>query len=398
MSLPDSRALAHRLLLYGIITHHLDSTRMTIKRRTCSRYQLVALTTGAALLLLLAACGGDTAPETADLAATAASDSSANSDQHDDDSTPVPDTTATTTTRLTIAFAANFDSAKPCQKLDGDGCDLYVASLSPTTFEVESVLRLTSTATSRESFPSIDRSGRVILFERSEGNKNSIAFVSIDGKQSDALIPGRYPDFAHGDDRFVFSTDDHQLTVAHYRVDGDRLAISDTEIVGTGRDPQFFPDGSQLLFHYQPDGEETRAALLSLSDNSVTDFSEPNSCAHTSVSPDGSIGTCGRLGKSWFRQWSGSEWTPMGLLTEPLAPSAYGARFAGCGMVSYGFIEFCGDNDTVILNVICSNGGERVFNTLFLVRLSSGELVDLHSRLQQKYGVADKESYTASCH
>jgi hypothetical protein len=299
--------------------------------------------------------------------------------------------------QVTLVFAASFDSGGGCHRDDHSGCDLYRARVDLDDGQVQTSERLTAVADTAEWFPSLDASGELVLYEQRVDRRGQIAIADLATGTTETLFPGRYPDFDHQGERFVYSTKQRELRVMDYTRDAGGFRTTGETAAGAGRDPQFHPDGGQLIFHVQPDGETTRTALADLASGERSDFSEPDRCAHAAVSPSGIVGVCSVHGTIYGRHHVDGAWGALEPLATPPAAADLGERFRGCGKLSYGYPEFCGDDDHVVVTLGCGRKGKLRFANLMLVDLATGEVVDLHARLEQAHGVTGTSSATASC-
>ena len=298
---------------------------------------------------------------------------------------------------ITIVYAANFDAQSPCHKGDQSGCDLYQASYDLDQHKVLSSTRLTSTASAGEWFPTLDRTGSYVLYEQRQGRRGSVAVLDIGRGSSEVLYPGRYPDFSHTDDHFVFNNEQRQVVQGSYSAGAGGFTATGTSVLTQGRDPQYFPDGEQVMYHVQPQGESTRTAFSSVSGGSRTDWSPANRCAHASVGYSGAIGLCGAGSTFHVRRLEDGAWSAAQELGPPRTKTELGSHYSGCSVVSYAYGEFCGDDDHVAATVTCKSGPDVSFANLFLVNVSSGQRIDLHSQLQAAHGVSGKDTATIAC-
>jgi len=296
-----------------------------------------------------------------------------------------------------LVFAASDGAGDACMKADNAGCDLYLARYDLDAREVRSVERLTDTPGEAEWFPAVDPTGSFVLYESRVDRRGQITLLDLDHDTAEVLFPGRYPDFDHQGERFAYSTRQRALVVVPYGVDRSGLQPGAPQEVGAGRDPQFLPDGETLIFHYQPRGETTRTALQGLPGGLPVDFSDADRCAHASVSPDGTVGTCGVGGSVRARRFEDGEWGVLDSLAVPRRPPEYGPRFEDCRRVSYGYAEFCGDGEHLVVTAHCGVDGEPTFANLLLIDLTTGEIIDLHDQLEQARGVSGTHSATVSC-
>jgi hypothetical protein len=299
-----------------------------------------------------------------------------------------------------MIFSANFSSEGGCRKQDSMGCDLFMITLDFEEYVVTQSSVLTNAAGEAERFPSLDRSERLVAFEKVTGNKSEIAVYDLSNALILVITDGRYPDFAHHDSLLSFSTKDKNIFQAKYTAEGNFSAEEPT-LLTPGRDPQFAPNGKELIYHYQPEGGVTRTAILDLNSLTATDFSEADSSAHASFSFDSSIGAMGKEANAWHRKRADGVWGPVQPLASPKPPSEYlNDRFNDCDFVSYGFPEFCGDNNHLVVNAGCHKAGDLVFSNLMMIDLSDQSIIDLHAKLSGVLGpngAKDYDTYTLTC-
>ncbi len=310
---------------------------------------------------------------------------------------PAPADEPAPAAEVTLLFASSFDSGGPCHRGEHDGCDLYRAQLDLDGPVARDVERLTDVPGQAEWFPTIDASGELALYEARAGQRGHVEVLSLDGTYAAEIAPGRYPDFDHQGQRFAYSTGGRRLKVVPYERDEHGLVPSQASGAGRGRDPQFHPDGGQLIFHVQPDGETTRTALADLAGRERTDFSEPDRCAHAAFAPSGEIGVCSVRGTVYGRRLAGGAWGALEPLATPPGTGALPDRFAGCEHLGYGYPEFCGDDEHLVATLACARGGALQFANLVLVDLATGEVTDLHWLLAAAHGAEGGESATAAC-
>lgn len=296
-----------------------------------------------------------------------------------------------------VVFAGNLTSGGPCDSHEPWGCDLFRAELDPESWAVLAVEALPSEPDVADWFPAIDRDGRFVAYERMSTTEHTVMVQDPATGASAAFATGRYPDFAHHDDRLTY--DDGAATVhvaAWSAASGLPVATAD-EALTPGGDPSFLPDDDALLLHRNPDGEPTRVSRYDLGTGAVEDWSPVDGCGHASVAADGTLATCELGNGITGRAWDGAAWGEYDLLVGPLLPAEYGARYDGCELIHLTYPELCRDGDHVAVAVTCLVRGQPAGSGLFVYRFSTAEWYDLHGAIEVAAGVSGTSTVTAAC-
>ncbi len=296
---------------------------------------------------------------------------------------------------VTMVLAASFGSGGSCYKTAPEGCDLYEVQYDLGASAVQSAERLTSHAGQAEWFPTIDRTGAHALYEARKGGRDfSVVAVELEGGAERTLVDGRYPDLAHHADEFVYSTHGRELYSAQYAIGGSGITMGDKQGLGEGRDPQYFPDGSQLLYHRKEGNAETETVLRATSGGAITRVSDHDRCAHAAASYSSDVAVCSLQGKLYGRELQGGSWGGLSVMLDP-ADFQLPDRFGECGRAGFFYPEFCGDDDHLVVSGGCL--GQSTWATLLLIDLRTREVVDLHAQLESTLGVSGADSVTAAC-
>jgi len=305
-----------------------------------------------------------------------------------------------------IVVSANFDSDAPCGKRDGAGCDLYAVQYSPEQEAVVSVTRLLDTPGVAEQFPTVDREQQFVVYTEQRGRALSLQALHIPTGTRHALVEGgRYASFSPTASELVYSSVQRargktkapaqkEVSLGSYASDGGRLSLSGVQVISQGRDPQFSPDGRQVVFHVRPPSEETRPAVYDLDQGKVSLMEGARGCAHTTFSQDGQTVFCGEGAQVHTYPRSADGWGARNAWTAPTLP----ARFGGdCRFTSMSFPDFCPNGQDAVFSVGCHDGGATRFSQVLLVDMATQDVVDLHGLIEDFLGVSGKASRSADC-
>jgi hypothetical protein len=244
-----------------------------------------------------------------------------------------------------------------------------------------------------------------VLYQVTEGRQQSIWLLDLTGVASPTQVVAdvRYPDFDHQGDLFTYSVqtgrETYAVRVVSYAAGDTTFEITSDGELTPGRDPQFSPDGTSIIYHYKPTGAETRTAIYDLGSGNFTDFSMANDgCAHASFSTRGTTAYCTLAGSVWARNSEGTaDWTPLALFLESKDPSAYGPPLRGARFISYGFPETCGKDEWILLQAGGQTPGEDMQYAILIHDTQSDTILDLHGALESAFGAGDTGTYTGSC-
>lgn len=301
-----------------------------------------------------------------------------------------PASDAASQTQL-IVLAGNFLSAQGgCGKQDGSGCDLYSVRFDMQRGRLLSVQRLTDTPGVTEHFPSVDRHQQVVAFTQNRDRRNiALRALSLSTLEIATLTEdGRYPSFSEASDELAFSTRERSVMLGRYA--SGRL--EEVRRLAQGRDPQFSPDGSQLVYHVRPDGDETQPAVLTLSSGQPDLLGPVAHCAHATFSQDGQQVYCGKSARLQAYSQIGDRWHPA-VAPSPQEPE----RFSACRVTSHSYPEFCPGGRHLVVSVGCHDRGETRYTQVLLLDTVHNTFIDLHGQIEAHLGVSGKASRSADC-
>lgn len=297
-----------------------------------------------------------------------------------------------------IIIAGNFLGLGDCQESSADGCDLYRVQFDAGTWDISAVDQLTATPRQGEIWPSIDRTGTTLAYETQIGPRaGDLTVLDLATGVTQTIGPARYPAFAYTRDLLAYSDDDWQVHLLEYSSEDGVFSILGDQSLTSGRDPEFFPDDAALLFHDQPDGEETRTVLYDRETATRADWSDADGCAHASVNEAGTLAICqdGTIIKG--RTFDGVEWGPYQEIARPGLPTEYGTRYTRCELATFSYPYFCGGGNNIAVSLNCVQGGVVTDSSIVVIDLDTGAVVDLHDDIQTFLHVRYSSSRTVAC-
>lgn len=328
------------------------------------------------------------------------------------------DTSGVVSEKLTLVFSASINGG-PCNRSDGNGCDLYMAALDLSTMTVSDLKALATESNVGEVFPTLSPDGRYVVYDRKlPSGASALYWVATENGTPALLIDGRrFPHFSPDGLRLAFSDSGKNANLylgsVHYpSAEGQPLLLDSVNgLIPDGArqegtlDPEFFPDGKQLSFHFKTK-TEAQTGVLTLDSGQVVTLTDAIGCGHSAVSPSGNKVSCELHGALGFQvmERQGQGFTAPKNLFKPLTPSmmeAIDSRYADCGMVAHSYIKWCGQEDLVLFAAQCWKQDVAVFSRLFMARLKGSDetpqLYDISKQIDALGGVSNVDINSATC-
>ncbi|MDG1480748.1 MAG: hypothetical protein P8R54_14225 [Myxococcota bacterium] len=301
---------------------------------------------------------------------------------------PIQPEEATSADWLRIVFAGNFDDSGPCRKKALTGCDIYMAEYDLSQDTVRSVSVLAGRKGVAEDFPVVDPQGRYVLYQEEEERGHTLKYVIPQTLQQGVIakrarevalsMEGDMVGYTMEKPRRTFEVILRTVQV----IDGVPQLGPVTRMTSNDRstEPYFFPGGNEVAFYQK--GQAPRTGQTRIHNRTTGEdvaFSNPDGCAHGSISPSGTRMLCQRHGRMFTRErasvtdsWGSLQERPFPEISDPDFPD-------GCTGITKGHPEFCASDDLLMVTYSCAKE-QTLLSAQLMLFTWEGEVASLLTR------------------
>lgn len=302
--------------------------------------------------------------------------------------TPMQPADAASADRLRIVFAGNFDDTGPCRKKALTGCDIYMAEYDLSSDTVHEVSVLAGRKGVAEDFPVVDPQGRYVLYQEEAERGHTLRYVIPQTLQQGVIaeharevalsMEGDMIGYTKEKQRRTFDVVLRTVTV----VDGVPQLGPVTQMTSTdrGTEPYFLPGGDEVAFYQKGSGARTgQTRIYSRTTGKDVAFSDPDGCAHGTVSPSGTRMLCQSGGKMFTRERASAA-DPWGPLQKRSFPNISDPDFSDeCTAITKGHPEFCASDELLMVTYSCAKG-QALLSAQLMLFTWEGEVASLLTR------------------